>query len=151
MILLILEVLLKLEGYKSQPFSISFTLSKLMLLLISIFCLLSLERFFAIMMSVGLVFLKFIWNFLVVSKKLSLIFFAINSIRFISETLKNVITTNTKIMRIANTAPNSFASALEKLLKVAKAITIPIAIKNIWIKVILNPKILIPAPEKKPF
>lgn len=71
--------------------------------------------------------------------------------KFISDTLKKVINAKNHAMIIAKTTPISLAFALEKLLKTQRAITIQIAIKNIWSIEIVNQKIDMVKPEKKPF
>jgi hypothetical protein len=68
---------------------------------------------------------------LVVSRKRSLTFFAINSRRFISEILKKVIKAKNRKIIIAIIRPSSFAQLFERVLKVARAIIIPTAIINI--------------------
>ena len=137
--------------YNSPPLSIAQTLLKSIQLLISIFCLLSLLRALPIITSLGLVFLKFFWNLVVVSRKLSLIFLAMKAIKFISETLKKVMTAKMRMMITAKMTPNSWAPDFWKVLNTPSPMTIPIAIKNICTIEIVIHKMLIPNPEKNPF
>lgn len=129
----------------------AFILSRLIQLFISTFCFDSFWWDFAMRTSIGWSFLKLTWYFLVVSRNISLIFLAMKAGRFISETLKNVMKAKTKTISKATTIQSSLASALEKLLNAHKAITIPIAIINIWSIEILKPKMVIEKPEKNHF
>jgi hypothetical protein len=101
--------------------------------------------------SVGLILSWFIWNFFGTSKKLSLIFFAMNANKFSSEYLKNAMNAKIQKIIIAKTNQTHFALELLKVENAHKAKTTHTAKMINCMKLIVNPITEIATPEKNHF
>ena len=119
--------------YNIVWFSISWISWRLILFLISIFCFHCSFFVFAIMISIGFALVKFCWNLVGVSKKLSLIFFARKGKSQSSETLKKEMTPKNKTIMIARTIPRALASAFAQVLNVTTENMIQTDMISIWI------------------